>query len=522
MTGKITNPILKGFNPDPSILKAKGKYYIAVSSFEWLPGIRVYTSDNLADWSHKTDILTTQLDLRGNPINCSVWAPQLSYSNRQFHLVYTDVKSTARPFKDCHNYLISANSIEGPWSDPVYLNSSGFDPSLFHDDDGRKWVLNALWDYRLSTSNKSSGIVIQEYSPEKKQLLDTPIKIFDCTHLKKTEAPHMYKRDGYYYLITAEGGTGVDHAVTVARSKSVTGPYEVDPHYPMMTSSGNKDWPIQCAGHGSLVRTENDEWYMAHLMTRPLDIEHSILGRETALQKVTWDREGWLRLDHGGVLPAIEVVAPEGSSISSDQKTNDFFDDFNGIPLNKEWNTLRMPASEEWVTLKENPNHLRLYGGESIQSLFNQHLVGKRQQDFKFAAETQLKFDATCYLETAGLLLYLNVENYIYVYVSHEEQAGKVLRMMKSDNGEFSLDKKWIEIDAVDPIVLRVEVNGKDAQFYYKTSVDGEKISFNEIQNISFLSGGFTGNFIALACQNMNEFKGCYADFAYFHYKGFD
>jgi len=152
----IKNPILRGFNPDPSILRVHDTYYIAVSSFEWLPGVRIYQSNDLVNWKHETDVITNQVDLRGNPQNGSIWAPQISYSDGLFYLIYTDVKSTKRPFKDCHNYLITAPSINGPWSSPVYLNSSGFDPSLFHDNNGSKWLLNEIWDYRMTTGNKSA------------------------------------------------------------------------------------------------------------------------------------------------------------------------------------------------------------------------------------------------------------------------------------------------------------------------------------------------------------------------------
>lgn len=300
-TGTIRNPVLPGFNPDPCIVRAKDTYYIAVSSFEWLPGVRVYASKDLAVWEHCTDVLTDQVDLRGNPKNCSIWAPQLSYHDGLFYLIYTDVKSTKRPFKDVHNYLITAPSIHGPWSEPVYLNSSGFDPSLYHDEDGRKWLLNEIWDYRIPEGNKSSGIVIQQYDPQQQKLVGKPFKLFDGTDLKKTEAPHIYKHQGYYYLITAEGGTGSGHAVTVARSRSLMGPYEVDPRNPMLTSRDNPELPLQCAGHGSLIQTPQGEWYMAHLCTRPVEGQYALLGRETALQQVYWDEEGWLRLTAGGI-----------------------------------------------------------------------------------------------------------------------------------------------------------------------------------------------------------------------------
>ncbi|MCC5895962.1 MAG: glycoside hydrolase family 43 protein [Alkalibacterium sp.] len=523
MNQTIKNPILKGFNPDPCMIRVNDTYFIAVSSFEWLPGIRIYTSEDLVNWNHATNVLKNQVNLKGNPTNCSIWAPQLSYSNEQFYLVYTDVKSSNRPFKDCHNYLITASSIHGPWSEPVYLNSSGFDPSLYHDEDGKKWLTNALWDYRLTTSNKSSGIVLQEYDFIKKELIGKPEKIFDCTYLKKTEAPHIYKVNGYYYLITAEGGTGVDHSVTVARSRTIKGPYQVDPHFPMMTSSGHPDWPLQQAGHGSLVQTESEGWLMAHLMTRPLEGGHAILGRETALQKVVWDEEGWLRLAQGGTLPAVDVSIPlTQNSLKQEQHSSDFHDDFDEEVLNKEWNTLRIPAENHWVTLMESPGNLRLFSGESIQSLFNQHLVGKRQTDFEFTAETSLAFDPTHFLQMAGLLLYLNTENYIYVYMTHDEIAGKVLRMMRSVNGLFTLMDEMLELESDQPVKLRVDVNKKTAQFYYQTPSDEHLSAFGETLDISFLSGGFTGNFIALACQDMNKFKGCYADFDYFSYKGSD
>lgn len=517
LTSRIKNPILPGFNPDPSIVKANGRYYIAVSSFQWLPGIRIYESTNLIEWKHKTDVLTTQHDFRGNPIDCSVWAPQISYYNNKFYVVYTDVKSTTRPFKDCRNYLITSESIEGPWSEPVYLNGSGFDPSLFHDDNGKKYLLNVIWDYRLTTGNKSDGIILQEFDEKKNCLIGDVIKIFDGTELKKTEASHIYKKDGYYYLITAEGGTGKGHAVTVARSKKITGPYELDPDNPMLTSAHNPDWPFQQSGHASLIETDNNEWYMAHLMTRPVDGEYVILGRETAIQKVYWDEKGWLRLSHGGKLPAIEVKAPKGTHFEMKQQTTDFTDYFNQGVLDKEWNTLRTAATEKWFSFRESENGLRIYGGESVQSLFNHHLIGTRQKDFVFKADTEVSFEPTNFLQMAGMLLYLNEKNYIYLYITHDEKKGKVLRLMKSIDGTFNLISSKYELEENSAVKLGVKVDGIIAQFYYEENKEKKPVA--ELQDISFLSGGFTGNFIGLSCQDMNMYKGCHADFSYFKYK---
>ncbi|WP_438494781.1 glycoside hydrolase family 43 protein [Paenibacillus sp. IHBB 3054] len=519
-TGIIQNPILRGFNPDPCLVRAGEMYYIAVSSFEWLPGVRVYQSADLAEWEHCTDILTHQVDLRGNPKNCSIWAPQLSYQDGLFYLIYTDVKSTKRPFKDCHNYLITAPDIEGPWSEPVYLNSSGFDPSLYHDEDGRKWLLNELWDYRITEGNKSSGIVIQEYAPEQRRLIGEPVKIFDCTDLKKTEAPHIYKRGGYYYLITAEGGTGSGHAVTVARSTSLLGPYEVDPLNPMLTSRNNPELPLQCAGHGSLVETPDGEWYMAHLCTRPLEGEYAILGRETALQQVYWTEDGWLRLTSGGSTPLLEVQAPKGTKVGKQNRALDFEDDFSGPALKKNWNTLRITADESWCSLAERPGWLRIRAGESVQSLFRHHILAIRQTDSSFRAETALEAEPASYLQMAGLLLYLNEDNYLYAYISHEEGHGKVLRLMRCAADEFTAEPVIIDLNAGETVQIAVEVNEVNAQFMY---LAGEAAAWKPLggeYNISFLSGGFTGNFVGIAAHDMGQFGGSSADFSYFRYQG--
>lgn len=519
-TGMIQNPVLKGFNPDPCILRVEDIYYIAVSSFAWLPGVRVYQSRDLAEWEHCTDILTTQADLRGNPKDCSIWAPQLSYANGLFYLIYTDVKSTKRPFKDSHNYLITSPAIEGPWSEPVYLNSSGFDPSLYHDEDGHKWLLNELWDYRIAEGNKSSGIVIQQYDPDKRCLTGKPVKIFDCTALKKTEAPHIYKREGYYYLITAEGGTGSGHAVTVARSRELLGPYEVDPHNPMLTSRNNPELPLQCAGHGSLVQTPDGEWYMAHLCTRPLEGKYAILGRETALQQVYWDEEGWLRLTAGGNTPQLEIPAPRGSQPREVPQTSEFKDDFSGDSLQKNWNTLRILADESWCSLSERPGYLRLRAGESIQSLFQHHILAIRQTDKSFWAETELEYEPSSYLQMAGLVLYLNEDNYLYAYISHEEGNGRVLRVMKCESGEFTVIPEFIPLEARTSVQLAVEVKGVTGQFLYRAGTgDAWKPLFGE-QDLCFLSGGFTGNFVGIAAHDMQQFGSSYADFSRFCYKG--
>ncbi|MED4055276.1 glycoside hydrolase family 43 protein [Niallia taxi] len=516
---KVKNPILPGFNPDPNVLKVEETYYIAVSSFEWLPGVRIYQSNDLVNWEHETDILTDQVDLRGNPQNGSIWAPQISYSNGLFYLIYTDVKSTKRPFKDSHNYLITAQSINGPWSKPVYLNSNGFDPSLYHDTDGRKWLLNEIWDYRLTTGNKSAGIVMQEYDGENEALIGPVYKIFDGTELAKTEAPHLYRHGDYYYLITAEGGTGSGHAVTVCRSTEITGPYELDPHYPMLTAKDKPASPLQCSGHGSIVQTSTGHWYMVYLCTRPLQGNAAILGRETAIQEVYWTEDGWLRLVLGGNGPLLETDIITTNK-TEQRKHTDFKDDFNDA-LEKEWNTLRILTDKAWCDLKSRNSYLRMHSGESIQSLFEHHLLAVRQKDFHFIAETKLDYTPKTFNQMAGLLLYLNDNNYLYAYLTYDEEAGRVIRLMKCAEGKFTLTPVCIKMGEGE-VKFKVEVNGPVANFYYQT---GDSTAWQEIgdaQDVMFLSGGFTGNFVGIAVHDLDKKANSYADFDYFEYYGFD
>ena len=267
MTKMIQNPVLKGFNPDPSICRVGEDYYIATSTFEWFPGVQIHHSKDMVNWqlvSHPVNRVS-QLNMLGNPDSGGVWAPALTYADGQFWLIYSDIKVVeGNTFKDGANYLVTSETIDGKWSEPIYLNNSGFDPSLFHDEDGRKWLVNMMWDHR---SNKHSfyGIVLQEYSVEEQKLVGESKVIYKGTELGLTEAPHLYKMNGYYYLLVAEGGTKFEHASSVSRSKNIDGPYELHPHDPLISSWAHPLLPLQKAGHGSFVETQNGEWYFAHL-----------------------------------------------------------------------------------------------------------------------------------------------------------------------------------------------------------------------------------------------------------------
>ncbi|MBA7705873.1 Beta-xylosidase [subsurface metagenome] len=189
----------------------------------------------------------------GNPDSCGVWAPCLSYCDGTYYLVYSNVRSFDGVWKDTPNYLITTKDIRGEWSDPVKLASSGFDASLFHDDNGRKWYVTLLVDHRRGKF--FGGIDLQEYSEKEKKLTGPVYHIFDGTELGITEGPHLYKLNEYYYLLTAEGGTEYGHAVTLARAKEVTGPYEVHPSNPVLTARNNPKLALQKTGHADIVQT---------------------------------------------------------------------------------------------------------------------------------------------------------------------------------------------------------------------------------------------------------------------------
>lgn len=531
----INNPILRGFNPDPSIVRVGDDYYIATSTFEWFPGVQIHHSKDLRHWRLLTRALTrnSQLDMVGNPDSGGVWAPCLSYSNGTFYLVYTDVKSHIGPFKDTPNYLVTATDIEGPWSDPVYLNSSGFDPSLFHDDDGKKWLLNMVWDHRKG-KNKFGGILLQQYDEKEQKLVGPIYNIFRGTELGLTEAPHIYKRDGYYYLMVAEGGTRWNHAVTVARSKSLFGPYEVDPQNPMLTSKDKPHLPLQKAGHASLVETQTGEWYLVHLCGRPLpESGNCNLGRETAIQKVEWSEDGWLRIAGGGNEPLLHPPAPDLTAHPFAENNDGLYvDHFDSDELDIHFNTLREPPHESWLSLTERPGWLRLRGRQSFQSSHGQSLVARRQQAFVVEAETALEFAPETYQQMAGLVYYYNKRNYYYLRVSYDEELGKCLGIMTSDQGVYDepLDQE-VRIDGWERVYLKLALDYDAAQFYY--SRDGKEwtaigpvlaagaISDDNVETIRggiLLDQGFTGAFIGICAQDLSG-RMLHADFDYFAYR---
>ena len=530
----ITNPILTGFNPDPCICRVGEDYYIAVSTFEWFPGVGIYHSKDLKNWRLISRPLNrvSQLNMMGNPDSGGVWAPALSYHDNQFWLIYTDVKVVDGQWKDCHNYLVTCDKIDGEWTEPIYLNSSGFDPSLFHDEDGKKYLVNMVWDHR--TGNHSFlGIALQEYSVEEKKLVGKIENIFKGTDMKLTEAPHLYKANGYYYLLTAEGGTRYHHQATIARSRQLRGPYEVHPDNPLISSFGSPRNPLQKAGHASIVYTHTDEWFLVHLTGRPLSDQgqplldprgYCPLGRETAIQRLEWQND-WPYVV-GGNEPSLEIEGPKMEEVKWERDFPEK-DDFDIEALNHHFQSLRIPLGEDIVSLKDNPGHLRIYGRESLTSKFTQAFIARRWQHFTFTAETKLAFNPTMIQQSAGLVNYYNTQNWSSCQITWNEKKGRMIELVACDNYHFSQPLQGSEIivpDEVPYIYLRVEVNMN--VYHYSYSFDGEEwtsipVKFDSYKlSDDYVQGGgfFTGAFVGMQCQDTSGLN-LHADFDYFIYK---
>ena len=525
----IKNPILKGFNPDPSICRVGDDYYIATSTFEWFPGVAIHHSKDLVNWELIAYPLNrvNQLNMLGTPNSGGVWAPCLSYSDGKFHLIYSNVKSTGIA-KDVPNYLVTSDSITGEWSDPIYFNCSGFDPSLFHDDNGRKWFVNMKNSNKYG-ENRFDGILLQEYDPKLKKLVGPIENIFKGTELKLTEGPHLYKKNGYYYLMVAEGGTGYEHAVTLTRSKSITGPYEVHPTNPILTSYGtDMETTLQKAGHASIVDTPNGDWYMAHLCARPLKgTKRCILGRETALQKVEWREDDWLYLCKENKYPSWEV---DSTLLVNDTVSPSVIkDDFDNDTLDINYNTLRVPQSTKILSLSERKGWLRLFGRESLESTFEQSLVARRQQTFCYVTQTCLEFNPNTSQHMAGLVCYYNTYNFYYLRMSFdEEKEQNCLGILANANADYSksmLQKDNVFIGTTNKIYLRTEMNYSCLKFYY--SLDNKTwTQIGQEYDSSTLSdefsnqkcAAFTGAYVGLCCQDLS-YGGHHADFDYFIYQ---
>lgn len=539
----IKNPILPGFNPDPCICRKGDDYYMAVSSFEWFPGIPVYHSKDLKNWELYSHVLTDDVavDLKKLPSAKGIWAPCLTYCEEEdlFYVVYGVMNSMNARYFDVDNYLVTAKDIKGPWSEPVYIHSSGFDASILHDDNGKKYIVSLEWETREGYE-KPGAICMVEYCPEKKEILGYPKRIWSGgTDRGCIEAPHLTKRGDYYYIMCAEGGTGYGHSVTMGRSKNVWGPYEGDPKNPIVTSIPgdfyerhdpdhlkpkyfNPESVLQKSGHGSYVETQLGEVYLVHLTARPFVPElRCTLGRETAIQKMKWTDDGWLRMYDGSNLAKEYVEESNLPEYKVPQIPN--FDDFDGEELGLQYYAPRI-APSSFADVKARPGFVRIRGQESRCSLNKVSILARKLTSVYATVTTKMEFKPEVHQHSAGLIMYYDNMNYIYLRKYYSEtlnhSAISIIHLENGEKTEFINTRVKVE-DC--PIYFRLKVNGRSS--YFEWSYDGENYErIGKVFDTTKFSdeyckyGEFTGTFVGITCADRVLHKH-YADFDFFNYE---
>ncbi|MEU5883272.1 glycoside hydrolase family 43 protein [Spirillospora sp. NPDC047279] len=505
VTKRFQNPVLPGFHPDPSICRVGEDFYLATSTFEWFPGLPLFHSRDLVHWrllGHAMD-RPSQLPLDGVRASGGLYAPTLRHHDGVFYLVCTLVDGTDWS----GHFVITADDAAGPWSEPHLLEGGGIDPSLFFDDDGTAWftATRLTGEYEGHTE-----VWLRRFDPAALRLVGDEHVIWDGAMKGAiwSEGPHLYKIDGRYFLLTAEGGTAHDHAVIVARADHVTGPYEGCPRNPVLTHRHlGRDWPIQAIGHADLVTTPGGQWWMVLLGIRPHHLDRSALGRETFLTPVRWE-DGWPvagPVEDGHDFPDLDEhrrpVAP-------------VCDHFEAPELGSEWNFLRTPR-ERWWSLSERPGHLRLrVRPEKLADLANPSFVGRRQLHRRFAAFTAMDFTPPGEYAWAGLAVIQNHDFHILLVSTTRD-----LRLVVRERGDDSVVAT--APPASGRVHLGVEANGHFYQAWYAVEagrwqplgrpVDGDLLT-------SQVAGGFTGAYVGLYASGNGHPHDGHADFAWFEY----
>ncbi|WP_223701488.1 glycoside hydrolase family 43 protein [Sutcliffiella deserti] len=520
MTLLYQNPILPGFYPDPSICRVGDDYYLITSTFEYFPGIPIFHSKDLVNWQQIGHVLdrASQLNLDGTPGSKGIYAPTIRYHNGTYYVITTFVvsKTGAR-----RNFFVTASNPAGPWSEPYWLeNAQGIDPSLFFDEDGRAYYTGNRVPPSGQMYPKHMEIWMQELDLEKKQLVGPTYSLWEgaLKNAHAQEAPHLYKIKGFYYLIIAEGGTGFTHSVTIARSKSLTGPYEGCKMNPVLTHRHlGRNHDITSIGHADIVETQHGEWWMVCLGSRPYGGEYRNLGRETFLVPFVWE-EGWPVVNPGkGV---VEPRMPFPNLRVNEIPTVLTRDHFNAEVLDMQWNTIRTPRKDFW-SLTERESHLRLkLKPERIMDEVNPSFVGRRQQHKNFSACLAMEFTPRSVREVGGLVLLQNNDFQFRMEMTLSRDGNSIVRLVERNGG---LECTLVEMPIREAkLYFKVEAKGQDYSFFYGENEDEWKALYLNTDGrilSSDVAGGFVGAYIGMYASSNGIVSDNYADFDWFEYK---
>lgn len=498
------NPILCGFYPDPSICRKGDDFFLVNSSFSFYPGIPIFTSKDLVNWRQIGHVLDrpSQLDLNGIPISGGIYAPTIRYNqfNDTFYLVTTCVEGRG-------SFVVKTKDPYQGWSDPIPLpDVGGIDPSLFFDDDGKAYLVhNDLPEEREWDGHRA--IRIHEYDLESDRTFGTSKIIVDGGVDKSTkpvwiEGPHIFKRNGKYLLLCAEGGTGTNHSQVAFTSNGIFGPYTPSGDNPILTQRDlpeNRTNKITSVGHADLIDDVDGKTWAVFLGCRPYEGNYYNTGRETFLLPVEWKKDIPQILPRGEKIAAI--VEKENLSGGANTFSGNFFwrDDFDQDSPDMRWVMIRTPR-EKWYNLKKNNLELTALP-TNIYTPDQPAFLGIRQQHTAFEVETEVDFTPESDLDIAGLVCYQN-EEYNIVFGKTLQNGKQTLVVDRAEKGTVRIASLKISDEYIDsPIRLKISGNGKSYNFYASFSgkkwhpvlenVDGRNLSTES-------AGGFVGTIIGL------------------------
>ncbi|MET0263017.1 MAG: glycoside hydrolase family 43 protein [Rariglobus sp.] len=497
----VTNPIIPGYHPDPSICRVGEDYYLAVSSFEYFPGVPLFHSRDLVNWRPIGHCLTrrSQLDLEGIACSGGIYAPTLRHHNGVFYMVTTNVWKNG-------NFLVTATDPAGPWSEPIPIAQRGIDPSLLFDDDGKV--------YYTTSQNLQSEIDVMTG-----KLLTEPRKTWCGTGGNDLEAPHLYKINGWYYLLCAEGGTHHGHMVTIARSRSPWGPFETCPHNPILSNRHLPGHNVQAAGHADLVQAHDGTWWLVCLAIRPhkawFPSVHR-LGRETFLAPVEWSADGWPVVNETGTLN-LEVKAP--AIFPHPWPAAPVRDDFDTPAFAFTWQHLRNPDAAHY-DLVSRPGWLRLRGGpQTLDERSSPACLLRRQTQYACYVETLMEFAPTRIGEEAGLTVLMNTTHHYDFFVSIDSAGARQVEV-RLRIGDMTIPRGQLALPSTGALRLRIE-STPAAYRFLATISDQEPILIGTAQSrylSTEVAEGFTGVMIGLYATGNGAPANAPADFDWFDY----
>jgi xylan 1,4-beta-xylosidase len=502
------NPVRNGFFPDPSIVRVGEDYYMVNSSFIYFPCIPISHSKDLIHWKIIGHAITNRdwsylNNLEGGR---GYWAPDISYNEGRFYITATYRMNDTGEIRR-KQMVVSSDRPEGPYCEPVFLEEDGIDPSIFTDDDGRRYML------------LNRGARIFEISQDATKRLSKTSLLYYGDNKHATEGPHLLKKDGWYYLFLAEGGTGRGHRISVARSETLFGKYEPCPFNPIMTQSDSKAM-LQCCGHGKPVMTQAGDWYMVYLCSRYLDDKYGMLGRETALDPIIWTADGWPMVNNLQG-PSVLQKKPELFGAEKEEFKDTFEDTFEDLELGLEWMS---PRSPELDGIKIIDNQLRIKSSRyDLNSMKARNVVVFRQKHFDFEVSVQMIFPLLSYCQEAGLVCYYDENTYLKyaLYKSSDEQYELRIFEKNDDVEEFT---SAYPVRKTDNIYLRINTKGLKRSFLF--SYDGKEwTETGKLDQVYYLCSEalnkgkrFTGAAIGMYAFNGEEEGEFYGKFKSFRY----